>query len=66
LVFCVSKSSDAERERLEPLEQMSVFAGNTRHRCSPSELIVFELKTMAVFLVILSLFQFIDIDRHIQ
>ena len=34
LVFCVSKSSAAERERVEPLERMSVFAGNARYRCS--------------------------------
>ena len=36
LVFCGSKSSEAERERMEPLERMSVFAGNARHRCSSS------------------------------
>ncbi len=28
--------SEAERERMEPLERMSVFAGNARHRCSSS------------------------------
>ena len=27
LVFCVSKSSEAERERFEPLERMSVLGG---------------------------------------
>jgi len=27
LVFCISKSSVAERERRSPLEQTSVFAG---------------------------------------
>ena len=35
LVFCVSKSSEAERERLKPLERMSVFAGNARHNAHP-------------------------------
>jgi hypothetical protein len=36
LVFCGSKSSEAERERMEPLERMSVFVGNARRRCSSS------------------------------
>jgi hypothetical protein len=29
LVFCDRKSSVAERERVKPLERMSVFAGNS-------------------------------------
>jgi hypothetical protein len=32
LVFCISKSSEAERERVEPLERMSVFARNSPTR----------------------------------
>jgi hypothetical protein len=28
LVFCVSKSSAVERERMQPLERMNVFTGN--------------------------------------
>ena len=31
-----SKSSEGSRERRSPLEQMSVFAGNVRHRCPTS------------------------------
>jgi hypothetical protein len=37
LVFCVSKSSEDERERRSPPERMSVFAGNDRHRAHPHE-----------------------------
>ena len=33
LVFCVSKSSEVERERGSPLERTRVFAENARHLC---------------------------------
>jgi hypothetical protein len=35
LVFCDRKSSVAERERVKPLERMSVFAGN-----SPTQILI--------------------------
>ncbi len=35
LVFCASKSSEAECERRSPPERTSVFAGNAQHQCTP-------------------------------